>query len=85
MQIEPRSTLWTLGTFRNQTIAITNRLSRLAEANSEIFMARESEKTSIERMMMEMMLQMQMQEKENTAQREQEDHRREERREVERL
>ena len=61
-ECEPRNSQWTPGTLRSRTETVTEQWNRLARASSELAMARETDKSSIERMM-EMMLQMQMQEK----------------------
>ena len=83
LESEPRSTLWTPGTLTRMTVQVTEQLSRLAEANSELVITRESERGSVERIM-DMMLQMQTQENEKRYKRE-EDRRRDDLRREERL
>ena len=77
-------TLWTPGTLRNQTFQITNQLSRLVEVNSDIAMARETEKSGMERFM-ETMVQMHAEDRKEAQLREEKRDREERQREVERL
>ena len=77
-------TLWTPGTLRNQTFQITNQLSGLVEVNSDIAMAREIEKSGMERLM-ETMVQMHAEDRKEAQLREEKRDREERQREVERL
>ena len=64
-----RGALWTPGTLRCNTVRVTEQLSRLAEASSVLVMAREEEKTEMEKIM-EMMLEMQIKERDREDERE---------------
>ena len=57
LECERSVDVWTPGTFRSTANQVSEQLSRFAEVNTELAMARGAEKTGIERMM-ELMLQM---------------------------
>ena len=61
--------MWTPGTLRCNTVRVTEQLSRLAEASSVLVMAREEEKTGMEKIM-KMMLEMQIKERDREDERE---------------
>ena len=48
---------WTPGTLRHKATQVTNQLARLTEVNTELVMAKEAEKSSVEKLM-ELMLTM---------------------------
>ena len=70
---------WTPNTFRHKATQVTQQFVRISETNTELVMARESEKTSVETLM-EMMISMQVEEKKREQARERQEEEREERR-----
>ena len=76
--------LWTPGTLTSRDNQVTEQLSRLATVNTDLAMARETEKSGLERVM-EMMLQMRVEDRKEVQLREEKREREERQREVDRL
>ena len=73
---------WTPNIFRHKATQVTQQFTRISEANTELVIARESEKTSVETLM-EMMMSMQVEKRKREQARERREEEREERRERE--